>query len=134
MHIYGEVNFGADATTKKGARLDCGVALWTTLQCPKFTPEVVAEATVIALRQTVLAAVLGIVFLSRGQSEEEEATLNINSTLKSWSGKKENVAKAQEVFLGRCNASLDATLWKYGGGAGGRLASSESLYVEGYKY
>ncbi|KAF5203203.1 Fructose-bisphosphate aldolase [Thalictrum thalictroides] len=87
---------------------------------------------------------------------EEEATLNLNamnkldvlkpwtlsfsfgrvlqqSTLKSWSGKKENVAKAQELFLGRCKANLVATLGKYGGGAGGGLAS-ESLSMEGYKY
>lgn len=115
----------------------------------------VAEYTVAALRRTVPAAVPGIVFLSGGQSEEE-ATLNLNainklevlkpwtlsfsfgralqqSTLKIWSGKKENVGKAQEVFLGRCKANSEATLGTYGGGIGGGSAS-ESLYVPGYKY
>ncbi|KAF5195690.1 Fructose-bisphosphate aldolase, cytoplasmic isozyme [Thalictrum thalictroides] len=74
----------------------------------KVTPELIVEATVTTLCQTVPAAMPGIVFLSGGQS-----------TLKSWSGKKENVAKAQEVFLGRCKANLDATLGKYDSGVGG---------------
>ncbi|XP_004139771.1 fructose-bisphosphate aldolase, cytoplasmic isozyme 1 [Cucumis sativus] len=122
---------------------------------PKVAPEVVAEYTVAALRRTVPAAVPGVVFLSGGQSEEE-ATLNLNainklealkpwtlsfsfgralqqSTLKVWSGKKENVEKAQAAFLERCKANSDATLGKYGGGSGGGVAS-ESLYEAGYKY
>ncbi|KAJ9672556.1 hypothetical protein PVL29_025964 [Vitis rotundifolia] len=122
---------------------------------PKVSPEVIAEYTVAALRRTVPAAVPGIVFLSGGQSEEE-ATLNLNamnklevlkpwtlsfsfgralqqSTLKTWSGKTENVGKAQGAFLGRCKANSEATLGKYDGGTGGGLAS-ESLYVKGYKY
>lgn len=115
----------------------------------------IAEYTVTALRRTVPAAVPGIVFLSGGQSEEE-ATANLNamnklevlkpwtlsfsfgralqsSTLKTWSGKKENVEKAQEVFLGRCKANSEATIGKYSGGSAGGLAS-ESLFVQGYKY
>ncbi|XP_023523526.1 fructose-bisphosphate aldolase, cytoplasmic isozyme 1 [Cucurbita pepo subsp. pepo] len=122
---------------------------------PKVAPEVVAEYTVAALLRTVPAAVPGIVFLSGGQSEEE-ATLNLNainklqvlkpwtlsfsfgralqqSTLKIWSGKKENVGKAQEAFLVRCKANSEATVGKYGGGSGNGLAS-ESLYEAGYKY
>ncbi|KAJ6293480.1 hypothetical protein OIU78_025455 [Salix suchowensis] len=122
---------------------------------PKVTPEVIAEFTVTALRRTVPPAVPGIVFLSGGQSEEE-ATLNLNamnklevlkpwtlsfsfgralqkSTLKTWAGKKENVGKAQEVFLVRCRANSDATLGKYAGGGTGGLAS-ESLFEKGYKY
>ena len=114
-----------------------------------------AEYTVAALLRTVPAAVPGIVFLSGGQSEEE-ATLNLNainklqvlkpwtlsfsfgralqqSTLKIWSGKKENVGKAQEAFLVRCKANSEATVGKYGGGSGNGLAS-ESLYEAGYKY
>lgn len=124
----------------------------TVLQVP---PEVIAEYTVTALRRTVPAAVPGIVFLSGGQSEEE-ATLNLNamnkldvvrpwtlsfsfgralqqSTLKTWAGKKDNVAKAQEAFLARCKANSEATLAKYAGGSSGGLAS-ESLFVKGYKY
>ncbi|RXH85093.1 hypothetical protein DVH24_041861 [Malus domestica] len=122
---------------------------------PKVTPEVIAECTVTALRRTVPAAVPGIVFLSGGQSEEE-ATLNLDamnrldvlkpwtlsfsfgralqaSTLKTWGGKKENVAKAQETFLTRCKANSDATLGKFSGGSAGGLAS-ESLFVKGYKH
>ncbi|XP_073303753.1 fructose-bisphosphate aldolase 5, cytosolic [Primulina huaijiensis] len=122
---------------------------------PKVTPEVIADYTVTALRRTVPPAVPGIVFLSGGQSEEE-ATLNLNamnkldvlkpwtlsfsfgralqqSTLKIWSGKKENVEKAQAAFLERCKANSEATLGKYGGGSGDSLAS-ESLYEKGYKY
>lgn len=108
----------------------------------------IAEYTVAALRRTVPPAVPGIVFLSGGQSEEK-ATLNLNamnkldvlkpwtlsfsfgralqqSTLKTWSGKAENVDNAQTAFLVRCKANSEATLGKYGGGSGGGLAS-ESL-------
>lgn len=115
----------------------------------------IAEYTVTALRRTVPSAVPGIVFLSGGQSEEE-ATLNLNamnkldvlkpwtlsfsfgralqqSTLKTWAGKKDNIAKAQEAFLARCKANSEATLGKYAGAAAGGLAS-ESLFVKGYKY
>ncbi|KAK7276997.1 hypothetical protein RIF29_18146 [Crotalaria pallida] len=122
---------------------------------PKVAPEVIAEYTVTALRRTVPAAVPGVVFLSGGQSEEE-ATLNLNamnklevlkpwtlsfsfgralqsSTLKTWAGKKENVAKAQEVFLARSKANSEATLGKYTGGTDTGLAS-ESLFVKSYKY
>ncbi|XP_022716666.1 fructose-bisphosphate aldolase, cytoplasmic isozyme 1 [Durio zibethinus] len=122
---------------------------------PKVSPQVIAEYTVAALRRTVPPAVPGIVFLSGGQSEEE-ATLNLDamnkldvlkpwtlsfsfgralqqSTLKTWAGKKENVAKAQEAFLSRCKANSDATLGKYTGGSAGGLAS-ESLFVKDYKY
>ncbi|KAK4275271.1 hypothetical protein QN277_018385 [Acacia crassicarpa] len=122
---------------------------------PKVPPQVVAEHTVTALRRTVPAAVPGIVFLSGGQSEEE-ATLNLNamnklevlkpwtlsfsfgralqqSTLKTWGGQKENVAKAQAVFLARCKANSAATLGKYSGTSAGGLAS-ESLFVKDYKY
>ncbi|KAK0599230.1 hypothetical protein LWI29_003448 [Acer saccharum] len=122
---------------------------------PKVAPEVIAEYTVTALRRTVPPAVPVIVFLSGGQSEEE-ATVNLDamnklevlkpwtlafsfgralqqSTLKTWGGKKENVAKAQEAFLARCKANSEATLGKYTGSGAGGLAS-ESLYVKGYKY
>ncbi|TXG68022.1 hypothetical protein EZV62_009297 [Acer yangbiense] len=121
----------------------------------KVAPEVIAEYTVTALHQTVPLAVLGIVFLSGGQSEEE-AKVNLDAmnklevlkpwtlafsfkraiqqrTLKTWGGKKENVAQAQEAFLARCKANSEATLSKYTSG-GARGLASESLYVKGYKY
>ncbi|KAK0599682.1 hypothetical protein LWI29_007620 [Acer saccharum] len=122
---------------------------------PKVAPEVIAEYTVTALRRTVPPVVPVIVFLYGGQSEEE-ATVNLDamnklevlkpwalafsfgralqqSALKTWGGKKENVAKAQEAFLARCKANSEATLGKYTGSGAGGLAS-ESLYVKGYKY
>ncbi|KAK0601945.1 hypothetical protein LWI29_028937 [Acer saccharum] len=108
-----------------------------------------------AFRRTVPPAIPGIKFLTGGQSKEE-ATVNLDamnklevlkpwtlafsfgralqqSTLKTWGGKKENVAKAQEAFLARCKANSEATLGKYTGG-GARGFASESLYVKGYKY
>ncbi|KAK0601845.1 hypothetical protein LWI29_028007 [Acer saccharum] len=118
-------------------------------------PEVIAEYTVTAFRRTVPPAVPGIVFLS-GEQSEEEATVNLDAmnklevlkpwtlafsfgralqqnTLKTWGGKKENVAKSQEAFLARCKANFEATLDKHTG-SGARGLASESLYVKGYKY
>jgi fructose-bisphosphate aldolase class I len=122
----------------------------------KVAPEVIAEFTVRALQRTMPPAVPAVVFLSGGQSEEE-ATVNLNamnklegkkpwslsfsfgralqaSTLKAWSGKEENVKKAQEVFLARCKANSEATLGKYQGGAALSEGAAESLHVKGYKY
>lgn len=103
-----------------------------------MSPEVIAEYTVAALRRTVP----GIVFLSGGQSEEE-ATQNINamnklevlkpwtlsfsfgralqSTIKKWLGKAENVPAAQKAFLARCRANSEATLCKNAGGVSTKL-------------
>ncbi|KAK4750059.1 hypothetical protein SAY87_027508 [Trapa incisa] len=123
---------------------------------PKVPHEVIAEYTVRALQRTVPAAVPAIVFLSGGQSEEE-ATLNLNamnklkgkkpwslsfsfgralqqSTLKAWSGKEENVPKAQKAFITRCKANSHATLGTYQGDAQLGEGASESLHVKDYKY
>jgi len=122
----------------------------------KVAPEVVAEYTVRALQRTMPPAVPAVVFLSGGQSEEE-ATVNLNamnqykgkkpwslsfsfgralqqSTLKAWSGKEENVKKAQAAFLARCKANSEATLGKYVSGSGLSEGASESLHVKDYKY
>ena len=88
----------------------------------------VAEQTLRCFRNTVPAAVPGIVFLSGGQSDEL-ATAHLNEmnrlgggpwelsfsygralqapTLKSWGGKPENVAAGQKAFLhrARCNGA-----------------------------
>jgi fructose-bisphosphate aldolase class I len=97
----------------------------------------VARYTVECLRQTVPAAVPGIVFLSGGQSDDE-ATVNLDAinryaanvrapwTLsfsygrglqaapqKAWSGKRENVSGAQRVFLHRSKLTAAAALGKY---------------------
>jgi fructose-bisphosphate aldolase class I len=122
----------------------------------KVAPEVIAEYTVRTLQRTVPPAVPAIVFLSGGQSEEE-ATVNLcamnklqtkkpwflsfsfgralqQSTLKAWSGKEENVEKAQKAFLTRCKANSEATLGTYKGDATLGEGASESLHVKDYKY
>jgi fructose-bisphosphate aldolase class I len=89
----------------------------------KATPEQVAEATLRVLKRTVPAAVPTINFLSGGQ-KPEEATANLNAmnamsphgpwvlsfsyaralqdpAMKAWSGKKDNVASAQQAFYRR---------------------------------
>ncbi|KAE9585408.1 putative fructose-bisphosphate aldolase [Lupinus albus] len=122
----------------------------------KVTPEVIAEYTVRALQRTVPPAVPAVVFLSGGQSEEE-ATVNLNamnklkgkkpwnlsfsfgralqqSTLKAWSGKDENIKKAQDAFITRCTANSKATLGTYQGDATLGEGASESLHVKDYKY
>ena len=122
----------------------------------KVAPEVIAEYTTRTLQRTVPPAVPAIVFLSGGQSEEE-ATKNLNamnklqtkkpwflsfsfgralqqSTLKAWSGKEENLEKAQKAFLVRCKANSEATLGTYQGDATLGEGASESLHVKDYKY
>jgi len=119
------------------------------------TPHVVASYTVRTLKRTIPSAIPGIMFLSGGQNEEE-ATLNLNamnklsevipwrlsfsygralqsSCQKAWSGKAENIAKAQEAFELRAKANSEAQLGKYAGGAGG-AESSVSLFEADYKY
>ncbi|KAK9153771.1 hypothetical protein Sjap_001251 [Stephania japonica] len=121
----------------------------------KVSPDVVAEYTVRALQRTMPSAVPAVVFLSGGQSEEE-ATRNLNamnklktkkpwslsfsfgralqqSTLKTWSGKEENVKKAQDALLARCKANSEATLGTYKGDAVAVDGASESLHVKDYK-
>ena len=92
--------------------------------------EEVAEKTVNCLSAHVPSEVPGIAFLSGGQSDED-ATLHLNemnkyetdwnltfsygralqqSALKAWSGKKENVADAQEAFIEKAKANSLATV------------------------
>lgn len=124
--------------------------------CPKkATPEEVGLATVTALRRTVPSAVPGVTFLSGGQSEVE-ATQNLNainkvdllrpwaltfsygralqaSVIKTWDGKKENVAAAQKVLLQRAQLNGLAAQGKYTGEQGGG-AAGESLFVANHQY
>lgn len=125
-------------------------------EAKKVVPEVIAEYTVRALQRTMPPAVPAVVFLSGGQSEEE-ATRNLNamnqlkakkpwslsfsfgralqqSTLKAWSGKDENIEKAQAAFLARCKANSEATLGTYKGDAPVGEGAAESLHVKGYTY
>jgi fructose-bisphosphate aldolase class I len=118
------------------------------------TPEQIALATLTALQRTVPPAVPSINFLSGGQGEEE-ATVNLNamnklpnrpwsvsfsygralqaSTIKTWGGKPENIAKAQQVFLERARANGLANVGKYTGDAATDLANA-SLFEKDYKY
>lgn len=103
----------------------------------KVLPSVVAEKTIECFSQTVPAEIAGIVFLSGGQSEVE-ASVNFNeivrlaklknapwkfsfsfgralqnTALSVWSGKTENVTKAQQVFLHRALMNGEASLGRY---------------------
>lgn len=99
-----------------------------------------AHRTLLALSRTIPPALVGVVFLSGGQSEEE-ASLNLNeinritevrkpwalsfsygralqnSALKAWGGKPENVAAGREALLKRAKANSEARQGKYGGSA-----------------
>ena len=103
--------------------------------CPdQASPERIAAATLRCFRQTVPAAVPGIVFLSGGQSAEE-ATVNLNAmnamgpqpwklsfsygralqqpALTAWGGEAANVARAQSVLRRRAACNGAAALGAY---------------------
>lgn len=105
------------------------------LEEEKTSSVVVAEQTLRCFDEVVPKEVAGIVFLSGGQSEAE-ACKNLNeivknaqdapwkftysfgralqnTALKVWSGKPENVAKAQQAFLHRASLNSAASLGKY---------------------
>ncbi|CAD7937565.1 unnamed protein product [Amoebophrya sp. A25] len=118
------------------------------------TPEI-AYMTVRTLQRTVPPALVGVVFLSGGQSEED-ASLNLNAMnamtemrkpwaltfsygralqatcIKTWCGKPENKAAAQAALMVRAKANGEAQLGKYAGSTDG--AGKESLFVKGYVY
>jgi len=121
----------------------------------KPTAEQVAQATVTCLKRTLPSSVPMVSFLSGGQGEEE-ATVNLNAmnkleevkpwslsfsygralqatVIKTWDGKAENKAKAQEAFFTRARANGLANLGKYTGDAASDEAAA-SLYVKDYKY
>lgn len=100
----------------------------------KAAPEEIAKATTDLFKKILPKNLPGIVFLSGGQSEIE-ATENLNamhklgklpwplsfsygralqeSTIKTWNGKKENVADAQKVFAHRAKMNSLATFGQY---------------------
>mmetsp|Transcript_14077 Transcript_14077/g.33508 ORF Transcript_14077/g.33508 Transcript_14077/m.33508 type:complete len:358 (-) Transcript_14077:555-1628(-) len=118
----------------------------------KSSSEDIAYYTVRTLKRTVPPALVGVTFLSGGQSEEE-ASVNLNamnklfgptpwkltfsygralqaSTQAAWGGKPENVDKAKAVLLARAKANSEAQLGKYAGG----VQSAGSLYEKKYVY
>lgn len=101
---------------------------------PFSSPEQVAEYTISVFRNTVPAAVPTINFLSGGQTSAQ-ATANLNAInnlgyqpwnlsfsygralqeecLRAWSGKEENVAKAQQALLKRARLNSMACFGEY---------------------
>ncbi len=100
-------------------------------------PEEVAEMTLACLEHTVPAAVPGIAFLSGGQ-DDDEATLNLDAINRlavdvgapweltfsygrglqaapqqAWAGKRDNMARAQRVFLHRARVLSAARMGAY---------------------
>lgn len=122
----------------------------------KYTPQDIACATVTALQRTVPPAVVGVTFLSGGQSEEE-ASVNLNainqhpgrkpwaltfsygralqaSVLKAWGGKAENVKAGQDELVKRAKANGLAAQGKYQAGSIASLAAAQSNFVKTHAY
>lgn len=124
-------------------------------KAPKVSCNEIAARTVTALSRTVVPALVGVVFLSGGQSEEE-ASQNLNAMnkldgvrrpwflsfsygralqntcVKTWAGKDENVDAAQKALIVRASANSQAQLGKYLGSDD--KSANESLVIENYKY
>ncbi len=98
----------------------------------RASPEDVARYTVKCFRETVPAAVPGIVFLSGGQSDDEDAINRHAAKVgapwelsfsygrglqaapqKAWSGKPQNVAAAQRAYQHRAKVTAAARMGKY---------------------
>eukprot|EP01096_Ripella_sp_DP13-Kostka_P012121 TRINITY_DN499_c0_g1_i1.p1 TRINITY_DN499_c0_g1~~TRINITY_DN499_c0_g1_i1.p1 ORF type:complete len:359 (+),score=166.12 TRINITY_DN499_c0_g1_i1:75-1151(+) len=127
--------------------------------CPvAFTPEQVAQATVIVLKRTLPVAVPTVNFLSGGLSEEQASVylnaMNVylkqtgsrpwnlsfsfgralqKSCLNAWKGLDENIPAAQQQYFLRAKANGEASTGDYQGGASGSEAN-ESLFVSNYAY
>jgi len=121
---------------------------------PNWNTPDIAYMTVRTLQRTCPPALVGVMFLSGGQSEED-ASLNLNamnalqtkkpwalsfsygralqaSVLKAWQGKPENKGAAQAALMARAKANGEAALGKYAGSKDG--SGKESLFVKGYVY
>ncbi|XP_069699020.1 fructose-bisphosphate aldolase isoform X2 [Periplaneta americana] len=125
--------------------------------CPtKYTAADIAAATVTALNRTVPAAVVGITFLSGGQSEEE-ASINLDainkyngkkpwpltfsygralqaSVLRAWGGKPDNVKAAQDELIKRAKANGLAAVGKYQAGSVQGAAADKGLFIKDHNY
>lgn len=119
------------------------------------SPEEIGKYTIRTLERRVPSAVPGIMFLSGGMSEEE-ASVNLSvmnsldrngpwslsfsygralqqSCLKTWMGKPESVAAAQQALLARARANSLANLGKYTKGSEPSL-DALGTFEKGYKY
>lgn len=114
-----------------------------------------AVRTVRALSRSVPPALVGVTFLSGGQTEEE-ASLHLNfmnnvtdirrpwfltfsfgralqnSAIQAWGGKDENVKAGQEALLKRAKANSMAQIGKYEGSSD--KAANQSLFEANYSY
>eukprot|EP00919_Chromeraceae_sp_WS-2016_P008170 GHVR01019336.1.p1 GENE.GHVR01019336.1~~GHVR01019336.1.p1 ORF type:complete len:359 (-),score=92.77 GHVR01019336.1:97-1173(-) len=121
---------------------------------PKSSPDEIAFFTVRTLKRTCPPALVGVMFLSGGQSEED-ASVNLNamnkdqthpwslsfsygralqaSCLKAWMGDKAKVQASQKVLTDRAKANSEAQKGVYQGGAGGAAAAG-SLFEKKYVY
>jgi fructose-bisphosphate aldolase class I len=121
----------------------------------KYSADQIALATVTALQRRVPPAVVGVTFLSGGQSESD-ATLNLNainrvpgrrpwaltfsygralqaSVLKAWQGKKDNVKKAQDQLMALAKANGSAAQGKFEGQLNTE-AGGQALFVANHAY
>ncbi|XP_014261729.1 fructose-bisphosphate aldolase isoform X2 [Cimex lectularius] len=127
------------------------------MQCQvKYSPDEIALATVTAFHRTVPPAVMGILFLSGGQSEEE-ASVNLDainkfvgrkpwpltfsygralqaSSLQTWQGKSDNVQAAQDELLKRAKANGEASLGRYIAGNYKGVADDADLFIKNHAY
>ncbi|XP_043653726.1 fructose-bisphosphate aldolase [Drosophila teissieri] len=119
-------------------------------------PSDIGMATVLAIRRTVPPAVMGVLFCSGAQSEEE-ASVHLNainnvplckpwamsfafdralqtSILRTWGGKKEQITHAQNELIKRCRANGLASIGKYVVGSVESSAATERLIQEAVEF
>lgn len=121
---------------------------------PRATNDEIAYLTVRTLQRTCPPALVGVMFLSGGQSEED-ASVNLSkmnalqttipwklsfsygralqaSVLKAWGGNPANKKAAQDALMVRAKANGEAQLGKYQGS--NDASAKENLFVKGYVY
>ena len=136
---YQEVfrQLAAQRVTLEGMLLKASMVMSGKNARDRAAPDEVAHATVECFKESVPAAVPGVVFLSGGQSDDE-ATQNLDAInryaararapwelsfsygrglqaapQKAWAGKPENVAAAQRAYYHRAKVTAAARMGKY---------------------
>ena len=133
--VYYEL--GTQRVALEGTLLKPNMVLSGKDACDRAGAEQVAEATVKCFKNTVPAAVPGVVFLSGGQSDDE-ATINLDAInryaasvgapwelsfsygrglqaapLKVWGGRSENIQAAQDAYYHRAKVTSAARRGEY---------------------
>jgi fructose-bisphosphate aldolase class I len=131
------LQLAAQRVQLEGLLLKSSMVLSGSTAADRASPDEVARHTVRCFKETVPAAVPGIVFLSGGQSDDE-ATRNLDAInrhaaqvgapwelsfsygrglqaapQKAWMGKTENVTAAQRAYLHRAKLTAAARMGKY---------------------